>query len=104
MFKIVVTKFTFDFSDMLAFFLAIFAIGICSLFYVKVNEALQAFGAAGKSVLPLHNENKQVIVVHPFGARGKEYNELLKREKGKKPYLCAVEKLTQFIKKSTPGV
>lgn len=60
MFKIVVTKFTFDFSDMLAFFLAIFAIGICSLFYVKVNEALQAFGAAGKSVLPLHNENKQV--------------------------------------------
>lgn len=62
MFKIVVTKFTFDFSDMLAFILAIFAIGICSLFYVKVNEALQAFGAAGKSVLPFSNKSKQAFV------------------------------------------
>jgi len=47
--------------------------------------------------------NKQVIVVHPFGLRGKEYNELLERKKPK-PYLCAVEKLTAYIKKSTPGV
>jgi uncharacterized LabA/DUF88 family protein len=46
---------------------------------------------------------KQVIVVHPFGLRGKEYNELLER-RGSRPYLCAVEKLTAYIKKSTPGV
>ncbi|MCM3718193.1 hypothetical protein [Fictibacillus phosphorivorans] len=52
MFKIAVTTFTFHFSDLLAFLLAIFAIGICSMFYVKINEALQAFSAAGKSFLP----------------------------------------------------
>ncbi len=43
------------------------------------------------------SNNKQVIVVHPFGLRGKEYNELLARDKNR-PYLCAVEKLTSFIK------
>ena len=57
MFKIAVTKFTFHFSDMLAFILAIFAIGICSMFYVKVNEALQAFASASKSVLPFPGKN-----------------------------------------------
>jgi hypothetical protein len=51
----------------------------------------------------LLNNKKQVIVVHPFGLRGREYNELLER-KNNKPYLCAVEKLTIYIKKSTPGV
>ncbi|MFE1243255.1 hypothetical protein ACFW35_03905 [Fictibacillus sp. NPDC058756] len=61
MFKIAVTKFTFHFSDMLAFILAIFAIGICSMFYVKINEALQAFSAAGKSLLPVSNKNKQYV-------------------------------------------
>lgn len=61
MFKIAVTKFTFHFSDMLAFILAIFAIGICSMFYVKINEALQAFSAAGKSLLPVTNKNKQNV-------------------------------------------
>jgi uncharacterized LabA/DUF88 family protein len=50
----------------------------------------------------LLDKGKQVIVVHPFGVRGREYNELLER-KGHKPYLCAVEKLTFYIKKSTPG-
>jgi arginine exporter protein ArgO len=60
MFKIAVTRFTFHFSDMLAFILAIFAIGICSMFYVKVNEALQAFSAAGKSLLPFSNKNNKV--------------------------------------------
>jgi hypothetical protein len=58
MFKIAVTKFTFHFSDMLAFILAIFTIGICSMFYVKMNEALQAFAAAGKSVLPVVGTKK----------------------------------------------
>jgi hypothetical protein len=61
MFKIAVTKFTFHFSDMLAFILAIFAIGICSMFYVKINEALQAFSAAGKSLLPVTHKNKQNV-------------------------------------------
>jgi hypothetical protein len=61
MFKIAVTKFTFHFSDMLAFILAIFAIGICSMFYVKINEALQAFTAAGKSLLPVSNKNKENV-------------------------------------------
>mgnify|MGYP001557847855 CR=1 FL=1 len=45
----------------------------------------------------LLDHNKQVIVVHPFGVRGREYNELLKRPTNK-PYLCAVEKLTPFLK------
>jgi hypothetical protein len=53
MFKIAVTKFTFHFSDMLAFILAVFTIGICSLFYVKINEALQAIGTASKSLVPV---------------------------------------------------
>lgn len=61
MFKIAVTKFTFHFSDMLAFILAIFAIGICSMFYVKINEALQAFSTAGKSLLPVTHKNKQNV-------------------------------------------
>jgi hypothetical protein len=61
MFKIAVTKFTFHFSDMLAFILAIFAIGICSMFYVKINEALQAFSAAGKSLLPVTHKNNQNV-------------------------------------------
>ncbi|RZT21801.1 hypothetical protein [Fictibacillus sp. BK138] len=61
MFKIAVTKFTFHFSDMLAFILAIFAIGICSMFYVKINEALQAFSEAGKSLLPVTRKNKQNV-------------------------------------------
>lgn len=60
MFKIAVTKFTFHFSDMLAFILAIFAIGICSMFYVKINEALQAFSAAGKSLLPVTHKKQNV--------------------------------------------
>ncbi|OOE14203.1 hypothetical protein [Fictibacillus arsenicus] len=57
MYKIAVTKFTFHFSDLLAFILAIFAIGICSMFYVKINEALQAFSAAGKSLLPVMHKS-----------------------------------------------
>jgi hypothetical protein len=61
MFKIAVTKFTFHFSDMLAFILAIFAIGICSMFYVKMNEALQAFSAAGKTLLPISDRQKQNV-------------------------------------------
>lgn len=48
----------------------------------------------------LLDRKKQVIVVHPFGLRGREYNELLLRETNK-PYLCAVEKLKSFLKKST---
>lgn len=43
------------------------------------------------------DNKKQVIVVHPFGVRGREYNELLKRLMNK-PYLCAIEKLTPFLK------
>ena len=45
----------------------------------------------------LLNKRKQVIVVHPYGLRGREYNELLIRD-ANKPYLCAVEKLTSFLK------
>ena len=45
----------------------------------------------------LLDNKKQVIVVHPFGLRGREYNELLSRDRNK-PYLCAVEKLTSFLK------
>jgi len=45
----------------------------------------------------LLDNKKQVIVMHPFGVRGREYNELLARNENR-PYLCAVEKLTQFIK------
>ena len=50
----------------------------------------------------LLNHQKQVIIVHPFGLRGKEYNELLLRRTNK-PYFCAVDKwLKTFLKKS-PG-
>lgn len=45
----------------------------------------------------LLDNKKQVIVIHPFGVRGKEYNELLKRQ-GNRPYLCAVEKLEPFLR------
>lgn len=45
----------------------------------------------------LLDNGKKVIVVHPFGLRGKEYNELLTR-KGSRPYFCAVEKLTNHLK------
>ncbi|WP_137791755.1 hypothetical protein [Bacillus sp. E(2018)] len=58
MYKLVITEFTFHFSDLLAFLVAVFAIGICSMFYVKVNEALMAFVSAGKSVIPITNKNK----------------------------------------------
>lgn len=58
MYKLVITEFTFHFSDLLAFLVAVFAIGICSMFYVKVNEALMAFVSAGKSVIPIANKNK----------------------------------------------
>ncbi|WNB92895.1 hypothetical protein [Bacillus sp. NEB1478] len=59
MFKIAVTKFTFHFSDMLAFILAVFTIGICSMFYMKFNEALQAFGAASKSLVPAFSKKQK---------------------------------------------
>lgn len=58
LYKLVITEFTFHFSDLLAFLVAIFAIGICSMFYVKVNEALMAFVSAGKSVMPMANKSK----------------------------------------------
>ena len=45
----------------------------------------------------LLDNKKQAIVVHPFGLRGREYNELLSRDRNR-PYLCAVEKLTLFLK------
>lgn len=45
---------------------------------------------------------KQCIVVHPFGRRGREYNELLSRT-ANRPYFCAVEKLTPFLKKIFPS-
>jgi len=45
----------------------------------------------------LLDNKKQAIVVHPFGLRGREYNELLLRTKNR-PYFCAVEKLTPFLK------
>lgn len=44
---------------------------------------------------------KQVIIVHPFGLRGREYNDLLLRISNR-PYFCAVEKLTPFLKKNLP--
>jgi hypothetical protein len=59
MFKIAVTKFTFHFSDMLAFILAVFTIGICSMFYIKINEALQAFGTASKSLVPAFSKKQK---------------------------------------------
>jgi hypothetical protein len=37
---------------MLAFILAVFTIGICSMFYMKFNEAMQAFVAASKTLVP----------------------------------------------------
>lgn len=58
MYKLVITEFTFHFSDLLAFLVAVFAIGICSMFYVKVNEALMAFVSAGKSVIPMANKHQ----------------------------------------------
>lgn len=58
MYKLVITEFTFHFSDLLAFLVGVFAIGICSMFYVKVNEALMAFVSAGKSVMPIANQSK----------------------------------------------
>jgi hypothetical protein len=45
---------------------------------------------------------KQVIIVHPFGLRGREYNDLLLRTSNR-PYFCAVEKLTPFLKKIFPS-
>jgi uncharacterized LabA/DUF88 family protein len=45
---------------------------------------------------------KQVVVVHPFGLRGKEYNELLKRKRNR-PYFCAVDKWLKFFIKKSPG-
>lgn len=45
----------------------------------------------------LLNQKKQAIVVHPFGKRGKEFNELLDREMGGRPYFCPVEKLKEFL-------
>lgn len=49
----------------------------------------------------LLDNKKQAIIVHPFGLRGREYNELLLRV-GNRPYFCAVEKLTPFLKKNLP--
>ncbi|WP_416729442.1 hypothetical protein [Fictibacillus sp. JL2B1089] len=63
MYKLVITEFTFHFSDLLAFLVAVFAIGICSMFYVKVNEALMAFVSAGKSVLPMANKTQSELEV-----------------------------------------
>jgi len=45
----------------------------------------------------LLENKKQVIIVHPFGLRGREYNELLLKD-ANRPYFCAVEKLTPFLK------
>lgn len=39
---------------------------------------------------------KQVIVVHPFGQRGREFNELLER-KANRPFFCNAEKLRKEI-------
>lgn len=63
MYKLVITEFTFHFSDLLAFLVAVFAIGICSMFYVKVNEALMAFVSAGKSVIPMANKTQSELEV-----------------------------------------
>lgn len=45
----------------------------------------------------LLDNRKKAIVIHSFGLRGKEYNELLIREENR-PYFCAVEKLTSYLK------
>ncbi|MBH0174088.1 hypothetical protein IHV09_10985 [Fictibacillus sp. 23RED33] len=74
MYKLVITEFTFHFSDLLAFLVAVFAIGICSMFYVKVNEALMAFVSAGKSVIPIANKNKIEPETHEEGIE-EEYIE-----------------------------
>jgi hypothetical protein len=72
MFKIAVTKFTFHFSDLLAFILAIFAIGICSLFYMKVNEALKAFGSIGRSLLPVKREGALELEAREIGQKDEQ--------------------------------
>lgn len=46
MFKVATAKFTFHFSDLLSFILAIFAVAISVLFYSKVNEIVHLLGGA----------------------------------------------------------
>jgi len=45
----------------------------------------------------LLNIKKKVIIAHPFGARGKEYNELLKREINR-PYFLTANRLENFLR------
>ncbi|MCG2690101.1 NYN domain-containing protein [Candidatus Parcubacteria bacterium] len=51
-----------------------------------------------KAIIEYLLDNKKgAVVVHPFGLRGREYNDLLGRETNR-PYLCLVEKLTDYLK------
>lgn len=71
---------------------------------IKNFDGIILFSGDGdyKAIVEHLLENKkQVTVVHPFGLRGREYNELLSRI-GNRPYFCAVEKLTPFLKKNLP--
>lgn len=47
------------------------------------------------------DKGKNAIIIHPYGKRGKELNELRYRG-GKKPYFLPVEKLREYIQKSPP--
>jgi len=45
----------------------------------------------------LLNNEKQIIIIHPYGLRGREFNELLTR-KTNRPFFYPVEKLKPFLK------
>ncbi|MDN4072293.1 hypothetical protein [Fictibacillus terranigra] len=51
MFKVATAKFTFHFSDLLSFILAVFAIAIAALFYSKVNEIVHLLGGSAPGLL-----------------------------------------------------
>ncbi|MDN4525588.1 hypothetical protein [Fictibacillus fluitans] len=57
MFKVATAKFTFHFSDLLSFILAIFAIAISVLYYSKVNEVIQLLGGNNGSLFKRNKKN-----------------------------------------------
>ncbi|MDM5339786.1 hypothetical protein QUF84_21560 [Fictibacillus enclensis] len=67
MFKVATAKFTFHFSDLLSFILAVFAIAISVLYYSKVNEVIQLLGGNTGSMFNRNRKNDGTSVTDASG-------------------------------------
>ncbi|WP_062233050.1 hypothetical protein [Fictibacillus sp. FJAT-27399] len=96
MFKVATAKFTFHFSDLLSFILAVFAIAIAVLFYSKVNEIVRLLGGSAPGLLK-RNKKMENTAAYAENVPVKNEEELVQTLEEHKDQLKRVKKVQNEI-------